>query len=182
MNKVDIDKLLELRAAWDKLKSSKHSEDDRKAFYSVTWKYGIERPDEIANFNDKMLFQFIEEYIPLVGKCDKCDGYKGTPPCKELYRDKSCFAADIPEGVVKKKSVLDFFDAIRAGMKPAFSDDRAYHKTEYTELADAPVDAPALTKEGYRILYGVCPPGHGRYNIIKLRSYDGLPFDIYWVP
>jgi hypothetical protein len=153
MDKKDITKLLDIRAAWDKFKSSDKLPEDFDAYYKAVWKYGIERRSEIVAFNDDMLRKALREYVPIVGNCDLCEGYEGTPPCKIIFKDKSCFSRGIPLEVteaVKERLYPVIFNLIRSGVRQVDSHKdvdevgRIYPACEYTglstELSELPFD------------------------------------------
>jgi hypothetical protein len=73
------------------------------------------------------------ECRPLQGKCDKCEGYKGTPPCLEKWGNKSCYSTN----------TLDV-DATK-------------------ELLSGDNFVKGLQKTVKGITKGFCPEGHGFY-------------------
>lgn len=90
MDQKDIDKLLELRGAWDKFKASKQDSAALKDFYTVAWAYGMETQHHIEAFNESMLIKLLQEYRTAHNNCDLCVGFKDIPPCFEDFSTASC--------------------------------------------------------------------------------------------
>lgn len=159
MKQSDIDKLLELRAAWDKLKSCGESraKADLDAYYNVFWKYGMERPDELAAFNEEMCLALVREYRTAYGQCDGCEGYKGTPPCVVLYGENACYH--------KRQMAHTHEDAYRmllAGRRLGQTLNTGEISKNYsTSVMSAKHPISFVVNDGY--MHIICPPGHGFY-------------------
>jgi hypothetical protein len=191
MDLKDIDKLLELRAAWDKYKAVKTQKttQDIDAYYKVVWTYGVERPDEIATFNDRLTFQWLQENLPLRGECDLCDGYKGTPTCVDNFTAKSCILTPektpeelkylTNEGTFKMGDThyMAMLEGIRLGYRPPLKEKGdVANVIPDIKVSSGLLRLVSITKD--RISF-FCPEGHGYYSdyVIPLEK---APFDLYW--
>lgn len=177
MEQTEIDKLLALREAWDKYKSSNREEkevvDD---YYKVLWTYGIERRDEIEKFNNEMCLSLLKEQYTFGGKCDLCGEQKEITPC-ELYAGiQSCGATKNPAPIDEKSEILYYLilASLRTGIIP-------------------PKNGESIIVTGLkgteRRIYSYdnkfspwCPPYHGYYFNYEIPIEDKKPFDISWVP
>ena len=176
MNKEDIEKLLELRAAWDRHKAipaGKKTQQDNDDFYAVFWKHGIADGDGLARFNDQMAIELLKEYRSLHGECDFCKGYDGKPPCTLDHGDKSCFAM---REIARPKPDQVYASLLR-GIRAAQG--KEYRTDKDGSLID---DSNTYFKRtvscilvGGKLYFG-CPPGHGYYLDYTVPDKD-LPYD-----
>lgn len=114
---------------------------------------------EFFAFNKRIVFEIFSKYRPRYGECDFCQGYPGTPRCKELYGDKSCFVT----GEIATEEVATKVRFVRHL--------NGTHKWSVAEfLAEATISGDRY--------YSVCPPGHGYYGLVsELKEF---PFDMTW--
>jgi hypothetical protein len=198
MLQEDIDRLLKVRPIIDSFKETKEyidmykevesditglrisvTEDIEKAVQELLKQLnelGFKSIEEVSKFNDDMEKSLIFEYRSLMGQCDFCDGYKGDPPCRKLFSNKSCF-------VTKKCNTRESDWCVSL-----FGDMRAYAiRRKEVKKGDLPSNDDLLTdwtknplvtidKDTVRFL---CPPNHGFYHDYRVKDED-LPFDPYW--
>lgn len=113
--------------------------------------HGFDSLQSFSKWNDEMNFAAYCECRPIEGSCDKCVGYKGTPPCYKKYGTSSCFSGSAPTSL----------ESIR--------------KTGFL-LYTAQAHDPALVeRKGKRT---PCPEGHGWYQDLAKATVP--PFDITW--
>jgi hypothetical protein len=141
MNQKDIDRLLTCRKIIDNHNTNRSSLKDDAAkkaaveeYMSVLKDNGFSSVSEFETFNKFMNFCSFLECIPLQGKCDNCEGYKGTPPCVERYKEEACFYNPI-------KTIDDF---------------------KYLFAGEFFIKSSLKISKGISLIF--CPEGHGFYN------------------
>ena len=177
MEQQDIDKLLELRAAWDKFKAmdrnaeSFSAERDFDGYYKVVWKYGIEQKAEIERFNDEMCLQLLREYRTIGGDCDLCEGWVDIPngkipPCYLAFKEKSCYAGSAARAndgllymfMLKRIRVVNKIAGIKTTAESeglldrAMEDDHLVDAYERKLMADVDVESRTYFKHEYNVL------------------------------
>jgi len=180
MLQADIDKLLDIRAAWDKYKaiSTEKTATQIDDYYKVVWSYSIERRDEIEVFNNDMLMQYIKETFTMRGECDKCEGYKGTPPCSNTFGEKGCY--NTGSKINPQEYYYAIFKGIRLGLRPPVKDAVAYTTDDAGLVYTGQTKANVFAIDGDKI-YLLCPVGHGYYHDYFI-PVEKAPCDLYSVP
>jgi hypothetical protein len=179
MNQADIDKLLAIREAWDKYKSvtTEKTAAQIDDYYGVVWSYGIERRDEIEALNDALTMQWIKENLTMHGECDKCEGYKDTPPCNNTFGEKGCFTSGI--GIDPQVYYYAIFKGIRLGLRPPVKGSQIT-TSDNGIVYERQAKANVFAIDGDKI-YLMCPVGHGYYHDY-FTPVEKAPFALYWTP
>jgi len=166
MRKKDIDKLLAGRAVIDEYRAKGQQGIDESPSLAAKLKelgFTSDNPvDEFFAFNTQMGILALKE-TPVLGECDLCQGYAGTPECQIAYGPGSCASKqNIPAGEYKWKIILL---RLRKG-------DIAQKGDWQSALANF---ASKVDAEGR---HWICPKGHGFY--IEPLKYNASPFDLTW--
>jgi hypothetical protein len=193
MNQSDIDKLLELRSAWDKFKSkakAEKSSQDYDDYYKVVWKHGVETQHDIEEFNHLMIVALFREFRTVHGECDQCKGYEGQKPCITWHGDNACIVTRKVFIMDPESCYEDFYNGIVKALTPSI----ATTADHFDSKGDSPPpfhvtknwwddSTKKQTISGNR-LYVVCPPGHGYYQdyIIPAAELHKLYFSPFWIP
>lgn len=112
--------------------------------------YGFNSLQEFSAWNDEVCFTTYWECRTLKGYCDKCEGYKDTPPCQLKWSADSCFLAErVSDETVIKKIVF-----------------KLYVRNETSVFKDA------------GSIRAFCPEGHGWY--VDMSESKEFPFDVTW--
>jgi len=177
MEQSDINKLLELRSAWDKFKAVKEkSEKDFDAFYKVFWTHGMEARHELEEFNNAMCMQLMREIYTLRGECDKCKGYDAVPPCKVNWGAASC-AETTPTKLNPELWYHIVLKGLRLGIRPPKISDTKQTKASQISGHGKPTHLSIFDNK----FYAMCPPGHGYYHDYFI-PLEKAPFDLAWTP
>jgi hypothetical protein len=141
MNQKDIDRLLTCRKIIDSHNDNRVNLKDDAAKMAAVENYiitlkanGFSSVQNFENFNRFMNMCAYLECRPLQGKCDKCSGYKETPPCLEKWGDNSCYS--VGQVNVDDNKTLVAADTFVKGLQTT--------KNKITKV--------------------FCPEGHGFYN------------------
>jgi hypothetical protein len=165
MKDKDIKKLKDCRKAIDKYKKSTFKDHKEKLDLSnelnqvmkgngFVGEDGEGSVETFRKWNEQKNYEAYLECRPLQGTCDKCVGYKGTPPCQIKYDNKACV---FTPGVLEQVQVT-LEQIQRLCFKFYLSADSSLVETS-TRRA-------------------LCPEGHGWY-VDKTKTKD-FPFDIRW--
>jgi|LSQX01.2.fsa_nt_gb hypothetical protein len=112
--------------------------------------------DEYAKWDNEKCLEAYLEYAPIEGKCDRCEGYKGVPPCQAKWGDKVC-----PEHTLESAKKYVFSATFRSSNK------------EKREAFSSTLAREAVT---------LCPEGHGFHGVKDRKGTDKelFPFDLHW--
>ena len=136
-------------------------------------KLGFESIDEFQKFNEQMCLEVIAKYRTIIGNCDKCEGYKGTPPCVVLFGKNACFNTGTSVDI-KMNSYKMLLDGARAGITITSDNIKA---GEYSSPSAFGKQLIHRIKDG-KIQF-ICPERHGYSHSCEVLATD-FPFELAW--
>jgi hypothetical protein len=120
---------------------------------------------EFFEFNDAMGVQALKE-TPILGVCDFCAGFVGTPYCQNKFGNGSC--------AVTKKSISgdDVYKAVLFRLQQYEFQGQTFTKADNWNTLMNNLKKSKLSK------FYFCPTGHGYY--IEPSTMTLSPFDLRW--
>jgi hypothetical protein len=176
LGQADIDRLLAARAITEEYERDSKGEDATWAFIKRLQELHFNSPQDFFKWNDKMNRLAFKECRPIFGKCDSCNGYKGTAPCTPFITPDSgqdIFANCFPDLSKEKQFERHLLDRQNPSkwLTLDFLVEYIFRLMKIGILAED-------IKWEKSTQHVLCPPGHGFY--IELDKMKDLPFDISW--